>query len=63
MGADAYRLHQWLSLLKTLPDTEIRGATGSLSLGEDNRVVRQQPWARFQRGVPRPAPSPGESER
>ncbi len=58
MGADAYRLHQWLHLLQSLPDTEIQGATGRLSLGEENQVVRRQPWALFRQGVPRAAPLP-----
>lgn len=58
MGADAYRLHQWLHLLRSLPDTEIQGATGRLSLGEENQVIRRQPWALFRGGIPRPAPLP-----
>ena len=54
MGVDAFRLHQWLEVLKTLPDNEIRGQTGKLSLADGNRVRRQLPWARFEDGLPVP---------
>jgi len=57
MGTDAYRLHQWLELLKTLPGTEIHGYTGSLSLGANNQIVRKQPWGIFRNGVAVPAPA------
>jgi outer membrane PBP1 activator LpoA protein len=57
MGTDAYRLHQWLELLKALPGTEIHGYTGSLSLGAQNQIVRKQPWGMFRNGVAVPAPA------
>ena len=60
MGIDAYRLHQWLELLKALPEAEIHGYTGSLSLGDGNAIVRKQPWAYFDNGVAKPAPALGE---
>ena len=60
MGVDAYRLHQWLGLLKALPEAEIHGYTGTLSLGEGNAIVRKQPWAYFDEGVAKPAPVLGE---
>ncbi|KJS08863.1 MAG: hypothetical protein VR73_04265, partial [Gammaproteobacteria bacterium BRH_c0] len=50
MGVDAYRLHQWLALLKALPETSIQGRTGSLAMGPENRVTRTQPLAAFQAG-------------
>lgn len=57
MGVDAYRLHQWLELLKALPDGSIHGYTGNLSLNERNEIVRKQPWARFDNGIAVPAPA------
>lgn len=57
MGADAYRLHQWLELLKAMPEAEIHGYTGSLSLDSGNRVVRKQPWGVFNNGVAVAAPT------
>ena len=54
MGVDAYRLHQWLPVLKDLTNTEIRGLTGNLVLVNDNQIQRRLPWAEFQGGVARP---------
>lgn len=57
MGVDAYRLHQWLGLLKALPETSLQGLTGSLALGEDNRVTRTLAMAVFHNGLAVEAPS------
>lgn len=45
MGIDAYLLAPRLSQLKALPETRIYGQTGVLSLTEQQRIVRELPWA------------------
>src|SRR5690606_13684031 len=50
MGVDAYRLHQWLGLLRALPDTSLQGQTGSLTAAPDGRIVRTLPLAVFHNG-------------
>ncbi|MBM7061607.1 penicillin-binding protein activator [Pseudomonas sp. UL073] len=50
MGVDAYRLAPRLSQLKALPDSEVDGLTGNLSLTPNQRVQRQLPWAEFRDG-------------
>ncbi|WP_460140932.1 penicillin-binding protein activator [Pseudomonas sp. S2_E01] len=47
MGVDAYRLAPRLGQLKALPDSQIEGQSGSLSMTQNQRVVRQLPWAEF----------------
>lgn len=54
MGVDAYELARRLPQLQLLPESEYHGATGRLVAGPDGRVQRWLPWARFERGVPRP---------
>jgi hypothetical protein len=50
MGIDAYRLAPRLTQLKALPDTRLDGQSGSLSLGQSQRIERQLPWAKFVNG-------------
>nr|WP_298136074.1 penicillin-binding protein activator [uncultured Pseudomonas sp.] len=50
MGADAFRLAPRLTQLKALPDTQIDGLSGSLSLNPAQRIERQLPWAMFHDG-------------
>lgn len=50
LGADAYELHQWLSVMETMPEVTLNGHTGVLSLQEDNHIVRTLPWAHFKNG-------------
>jgi len=50
MGVDAYRLAPRLGQLKTLPDSRIEGQSGSLGMTQNQRVVRQLPWAEFVNG-------------
>ncbi|WXL25012.1 penicillin-binding protein activator [Ectopseudomonas mendocina] len=50
MGADAYRLAPRLGQLKALPETQLQGLTGNLSLGQGQRIERQLPWAEFRDG-------------
>ncbi|QOR39377.1 penicillin-binding protein activator [Billgrantia diversa] len=54
MGVDAYELARRLPQFQLLPESEMFGATGLLVPGRDGRIERQLPWARFDRGVPRP---------
>ncbi|MCO6058148.1 penicillin-binding protein activator [Pseudomonas sp. MOB-449] len=50
MGADAYRLAPRLAQLKALPETQVDGLSGRLSLNPARRVERQLPWAEFRDG-------------
>ncbi|MGQ4880323.1 penicillin-binding protein activator [Billgrantia sp. LNSP4103-1] len=54
MGVDAYELARRLPQFQLLPESEMFGATGVLVPGPDGRIERRLPWARFERGVPRP---------
>jgi hypothetical protein len=47
MGIDAYRLAPRLTQLKALPDSRIDGLSGSLAIGQGQRIERQLPWAQF----------------
>ncbi|WP_341962314.1 penicillin-binding protein activator [Pseudomonas sp. RC10] len=47
MGIDAYRLAPRLTQLKTLPESRIDGLSGSLTIGQGQRIERQLPWAQF----------------
>lgn len=47
MGIDAYRLAPRLTQLKTLPESRIDGLSGSLAIGQGQRIERQLPWAQF----------------
>lgn len=65
LGIDAYRLQMRLSLLHSIPDSAMPGATGQLRLEEQNRLVRELDWAWFSRGEPQrmPAVAPVESNK
>ncbi len=47
MGIDAYRLAPRLTQLKALPESRIDGLSGSLAIGQGQRIERQLPWAQF----------------
>jgi outer membrane PBP1 activator LpoA protein len=47
MGIDAYRLAPRLTQLKALPESRIDGLSGSLAIGQGQRIERQLPWAEF----------------
>lgn len=59
MGVDAFELARRLPQLQALPETTLRGATGTLVSEPDGRIQRQLPWARFVNGVPQPILIPG----
>ena len=54
MGADAYQLAPRLSQLKALPETELQGLSGTLSMNPAQRIERQLPWAEFRDGQVQP---------
>lgn len=53
-GIDAFRLYPRIRQLQTGATNAFVGATGVLSLDEDNRITRQLNWARMQDGFARP---------
>ncbi|MFT0211242.1 penicillin-binding protein activator [Pseudomonas sp. F1_0610] len=54
MGIDAYQLTGRLAQLKTMPNSQIPGLSGSLSLTTNQRIERQLLWAAFVNGQIRP---------
>lgn len=50
MGADAYLLAPRLNQLLALPDTQLDGLSGTLSLNPQQRIERHLPWAEFRDG-------------
>ena len=59
MGLDAYRLLPQLQDLASQPGSSFKGATGTLSLGNNRRIRRQLDCARFQGSTPIPmGPAP-----
>ncbi|WP_027960865.1 penicillin-binding protein activator [Halomonas halodenitrificans] len=54
MGVDAFELARRLPQFQLVSGSELRGATGTLRLGQDGRLQRTLPWARFVDGVPQP---------
>jgi hypothetical protein len=61
LGADAFRLFPRLPMLRQFPDQRVHGLTGALSLSPDGRIVREQMWARIDKGVPVPITTTVES--
>ncbi|MBB3059393.1 penicillin-binding protein activator [Microbulbifer rhizosphaerae] len=65
LGADAFRLFPRLPMLRQFPQQRVHGLTGALSLSADGRIVREQIWARIEKGAPVPVttasePAPGD---
>jgi len=54
LGADAFRLYPRIPVLRQFPGQRVYGLTGALSLSADGRIVREQMWARIDKGVPVP---------
>ncbi|EIK54245.1 putative lipoprotein [Stutzerimonas stutzeri TS44] len=50
MGADAYLLAPRLNQLLALPNTQLDGLSGILTLNPQQRIERQLPWAQFRDG-------------
>lgn len=54
LGADAFRLYPRIPMLRQFPQQRVHGLTGALSLTADGRIVREQIWARIDKGTPVP---------
>ncbi|QLF95001.1 penicillin-binding protein activator [Pseudomonas sp. ABC1] len=50
MGADAYLLAPRLNQLLAMPETELEGLSGTLTLSPERRIERRLPWAQFHNG-------------
>lgn len=50
LGVDAYRLQTRVTLLQQVPGASLYGATGTLSIGENNRIQRELSWATIKDG-------------
>lgn len=61
MGVDAYRLQARLYLLRTLPNSELPGVTGTLHL-DGARLVRDSDWAVFKDGKVEPLPQVSDQQ-
>ncbi|MCV6605176.1 MAG: penicillin-binding protein activator [Porticoccaceae bacterium] len=59
LGLDAYKIHQAALQMQLLPETQLFGSTGTLSL-DNNEVTRRQPWAEFRGGKVRRARLPDQ---
>lgn len=57
LGADAFRLYPRLPILRQFPSQQVYGLTGALSLSPDGKILREQIWAKIDRGVPVPITS------
>ena len=56
LGADAYQLLQWVGIMHTLNDATFTGHTGTLTVPTNNRIRREQAWAKFRNGKALPDP-------
>ncbi|WP_199270111.1 penicillin-binding protein activator [Stutzerimonas stutzeri] len=56
MGADAYLLAPRLNQLLALPETQLEGLSGTLSITPEHRIERHLPWAEFRDGQVQPLP-------
>lgn len=54
MGADAYLLAPRLNQLLVLPETQLDGLSGTLSITPEQRIERSLPWAEFHDGQVQP---------
>lgn len=54
MGADAYLLAPRLNQLLVLPETQLDGLSGTLSITPEQRIERRLPWAEFHDGQVQP---------
>lgn len=51
LGVDAFHLYPRLPQLKRLPQTRLKGATGTLGMSSDGKINRQPAWAEFRDGL------------
>lgn len=57
LGADTWSLLLRLSELKALPSSRIEGLSGELSINGRQQITRKLPWATFDKGLIKPAPT------
>lgn len=57
-GADAWLIATRMPVWLASPNSEIAGATGSLHLEPDGRIVRSLPWSVFRAGIPQAVNGP-----
>ena len=50
LGVDAYHVHPRLRQLQNVSQASYYGSTGKLSMDESGRFIREQVWAKFERG-------------
>jgi outer membrane PBP1 activator LpoA protein len=53
VGIDLYKIATNINNLAMIPTTKIPGATGKLSLNENNQIIRELNWMKFIKGTPR----------
>ena len=53
LGIDLYRITTNLDKMILLPQSQIPGATGKLSLTNNNTITRELDWLKFYRGIPK----------
>ncbi|MCG8314986.1 MAG: penicillin-binding protein activator [Pseudomonadales bacterium] len=56
LGVDSYRLHSRLQLFTAVDGAKFFGATGSLSLSNENIITRTLTWAHFKSGIAKQVP-------
>lgn len=54
LGIDAFTLFPYLAQLSASPSAKIKGETGSLSISNNNQIVRTLNWTTFKQGVIQP---------
>jgi outer membrane PBP1 activator LpoA protein len=54
MGYDAFMLAPRLTQMQSIPGSSLPGLSGELSLDQNQRIVRQLPWAEFRDGSVQP---------
>ena len=56
LGVDSFSLYPRLRQMQKIPETKLYGMTGSLALNQQNRIEREQIWAKIQKGIATPLP-------
>jgi len=54
LGVDAFHIHPRLRQLLEVKQAHFYGATGKLSLDDEQKITREQIWAKFSNGVAQP---------
>lgn len=56
LGVDSFYLYPRLRQMQKIPETKLYGMTGSLALNQQNRIEREQIWAKIEQGIATPLP-------